>query len=234
MAATIKEIIQDCAREALGVEVEPLQTEVRDVGLASVNNRGRMIFDAWRWSNTLMDEFEAPAPDADGVITFDADVDVVRAVKAVSADGASQTRVWNEDQLIAAANGVSVSSDRFQHLADEDGCRRIVVDVSEGASTYRVLAMKRFVPAVVDADYDEEDPDDTPTDYRVLTFAIDRAEQALRAAVMDDFRVWQGLAPRGDWQQLMQDAVRKEAWDSDYERRVDPRSPMFEEVGGWW
>lgn len=221
----------------MGLPRDPIATDIRDLALGMINARGRIIFDSWPWDNAKIDEFTAPTPAASGIITFLSNVESIRALKAFSAgDTDAGTRVWNQDELLAAAQGLDVASDRFIYLADSaTGCRRIQVDADAGTeNTYKVLALKRYVDAVVDDDYDPAAPEDTPTDYRVATFVIDRAEPALRAQVIDQLRIWDGEAPTGEGTSLVALAHRRETEDQDREKRFNPRYPMFAEVGNWW
>lgn len=235
MAAVVKDILVDCIQQAMGLPRDPIQIDDRDLALASFNENGRIIWDSWSWDNEKIDEFEAPAADADGIITFAADVETIRAIKAVKTGTTdSTTRIWNQDDLIAAAHGVVVDSDKFIHLADYNGLRRIRVATDEAVTSYRVLALARWVDVFVDPNYDEDDPSATPLDYRVKTFIIDRAEPALRAAIKDDLRGAIGRRRTGNADKLLNMALQRETYDSDRERRVDPRYPMFIELGDWY
>lgn len=236
MAKTIKTILQDCVAEAMGLPRDELPIDMRDLALAALNEWATVIWGSWPFDNEKLDEFTTPSPDADGIITFAATVDVVRAIKAVTTgNDDADVRIWNQDELLAAAQGVSVSSERFLHLKDDAaGCRRIKVAVDASVSAYKCLALARYVEATVEADYDEADPDATPTDYRVQTFLLDRAEPALRAYVKDALRKFEGIPQEKTGERLLALAVNREQLDSDRERRVEPRAPMFEDVGNWW
>jgi hypothetical protein len=230
---TYAELIADCVAEALTLPRSPIQTEMRDLALAAANDKARIIWDSWPFDNEKMDEFTAPAP-VNGVITFASTVDVVRAVRVLGPDNDvnAGTRIWNQDELIAASQGESIGSDTFQHLGDAaGGLRRIrvAVDNSKDADTWRVLALARYVPAVVDAAYSSTNPTATPTDYRVLQFVLDRAEPALKAFVKDTLRAFSGISRENDGTTLLELAVKREQYDNDRERRVNPRYPMFEE-----
>lgn len=231
MAATVKQILQDCIQQALGLPRDPIQTDIRDLALGAYNEEGRIIWDSYPWDNEKLDPFDAPAA-VIGIITFAADVDAIRAIRGVDSSG-NGTRVWSEDELIAAANGETVSSERFQHLADANGCRRIRMATSTTLVTYSVLALKRFVDAVVDAAYDPADPAATPTDYRVMTFPADKAESALREMIKDKLRVFKGKPVRNMGDKLLETARRRDVLDTDRERRINPRSPNYSDIGEW-
>ena len=235
MANSIKDILQDCIQQALGLPRDPIQTDIRDMALGILNEQAQVIWGSWPWDNEKLDEFTTPTPDSDGIITFASTVETVRAVRSIATGDTSGTRVWNQDELIASSKGVEVDTDRFVHLSDDsDGNRRIKVDDDNTTTdTYKALCLKRWVDAVVDDAYDSASPSDTPTDYRVLTFILDRAEPALRAFVKDSLRLTQGMKVIGNGPVLLNNGINRETNDSDRERRLNPKSPMFSEVGNW-
>jgi hypothetical protein len=229
MAATVYEILQDCIQQALALERTNIHEDILYLSLGAYNERGRIIWDSWPFQDERLDEFTAPAADSDGIITFASNVDIIRAIKAVGSDAdATETKVWNQDDLMAAANGQIVSSARFITLArDSDNCVRIRVNTDDDATAYKALALKNWTDAIVDPNYSASNPSATPTDYRVMTFPLYRAEPALRAYVKDTLREAQGMTPSGAGGELMAVAVRREEYDQDNERRVVPRNPMF-------
>jgi hypothetical protein len=230
--ATYADLIADCVALALLLPKTPIQEEVRDIALAVANHRARIIWSKWPWDNEKMDEFTAPAA-VNGIITFPVTVDVVRAISSVDADG-GRTRIWNEDEVIAAAQGLKVSSERFQYLADAAGAlRRIQVaeDTSLDGATFKALCLARYVPAIVDPAYSATNPTATPTDYRVLNFVLDRAEAAFMEFICDALRVWSGQQKLNEGDDLMTAAIKREQYDGDRERRTNPKVPMFEGVG---
>jgi hypothetical protein len=229
---TFWQIIQNAVQDGLGLPRDPIAVDIRDLALSSANNRGKIIWSSWPFDNEKMDEFTAPTPSAQsGVIVFSADVDAIRAVKVVPAGATEGTRIWSEDELNAAAQGGAVSSERFIYLSDYQGCRRI--KVADPTLTYRVLALSKWVDAIVDPLYSPATPSATPTDYRVLTFPLDRAEPALLEMVKDDLRVWDGNAPKGEGISLMQLAKNRETEQQDRDQRLNPRYPAYSEVGDW-
>lgn len=236
MHQTYKEIIQDCIAEALCLPRDPISEELRDLALACLNEQAEIIWFRWKWDNEKLDEFEAPAADADGVITFDETVESIMAVRKVDEGETEGTGIWPEDEYLAAMRGDTVSSDKFQLLAaDSDLNRRILVPVPDDdeAPTYYVLALKKFTRAIVDDDYDENDPTATPTDYRVLTFPIDRALPALKAELKDSLRRSQNIPTEKKGKELLQVALDRETFDNIRDRRVVPQDPMFSDVGNW-
>jgi len=92
MAATFSEIITDCVQQALGLPRDQLEVELRDLALSAMNEQGRIIWDSWPWDNEKLDEFDSPTPDADGIITFAANVDVVRALRSLDSSSSSICR----------------------------------------------------------------------------------------------------------------------------------------------
>ena len=222
---TIDALIQDCVQLALGLPRSPIQTDVYNAALAAVNSEGQKIWDAWPWDNTKLDEFETPTPVADafgdGVITFAANVDTIRALRTITdtSDG-SGTRIFNQNDIQAAELGETISSTKFIYLADDaSGCRRIKVNDSTG--TYRALATFRFTPYTTGTALTDSYP-------------IDRAEQALRSFVCDALRIWGGEQVVGDGPSLLALAHDKENEVADRDFQMTPRSPMFEDVGNWW
>lgn len=240
MHSTYWEIIRDAAMSALFLPADGVSEDILEIGLAAANEAAEEIWLSWPFDNEKMDEFETPAPDDDGIITFGSDVESVRALRAISTDavtGIERTQaIWNEVDVLAAYSGGSVSSDRFQHLAATSaGLRRIRVAIPTDGSTptYKALGLKKYTKATIEGAYDSEDPTATPTDYRVMTFVLDRAEGALRAKVKDALRMAQGMQTVGNGDALLQLALRREMIDSDREQRVNVRTPMFDEVGDW-
>jgi hypothetical protein len=234
MPAIVNALLTDAIQEALGLPRDEIQTDIRDLALSVYNEKGRIIWDSHRWDNEKVDEFTSPAATAAGIITFAATVDVVRAIRSIETNSEGSARVWNEDELIAAAQGEAISGDRFQHLADDaDGYRRIMVHPDNVGKTYKVLALKRWVDAIVDGAYSAVNPSATPLDYRVMRVAVDRAEPALRAYVKDALRIWKGEPPLNNGDQLLSVAVRRETFDADRERRTNPVAPNFDEIGEW-
>jgi len=233
---TYDTLIRDCVAEALCLPRDPIQTELFQVGLASANEHALIIWLSWKWDNEKMDEFETPTVDADGIITFASDVESVMAIKCLNDGSDVEVPIWPEDEYLAALYGGTVSSDRFQHLAaTAAGLRRIRVEAPETGETptYKALCLKKYVAAVVDAAYDSTNPTATPTDYRVLEVVIDRALPALKAAVKDSFRKMQGMVPEGNFKGLLNLALQRETYDSGRDRRTNPRSPTYSDVGEW-
>lgn len=231
--ATIFEIIQDCVQEGLGLPRDPIATDIRDLALATVNTQGKVIWMSWPFDNEKIDEFTAPAADANGIITFDATVDVIRAVRALTPDSVVGARIWNQDDIGAAAQGGTLSSDRFSYLSDYGAFRRIKIDPAGEATSFKVLALRKWVPAIVSPSYTVGNPTATPTDYRVLEFPLDRAEPALREFVKDALRVWAGEKPQGKGGEFLEVARDRETQQQDRDRQASPRYPRFSELGDW-
>lgn len=236
MHPTYKEIIQDCISEALLLPNDPIQTPMRDLALAAANDHALIIWMAWKWDAEKIDEFETPVHDSDGIITFGSDVESVMAVKLITTGTTNTTHIWAQDEYIAAVNGVTVASDRFIHLApDSSGNRRIrIYPPDDGTTaTYKALALKKYTRATVESTYDVDNPSATPTDYRVLIFPIDRALPALKSAVRDALRRTRAIPLEKNFTTLMKMALQRETYDNARELRVNPKSPMFDEVGEW-
>lgn len=226
--ATIKAIIQDSIQQVLGLERDPIPTDLRDLGLSVVNNQGRIIFDSWPWDNSKIDPFEASATDADGILTLPANVDVVRAVRTVGSNETS-VPIFSQDEIQAALDGETVSSLRFIHLADAStGARRIRVSEEQPSGTYVVLALKRFVPYSALASSAQGYV--AAQDYQLATFVIDKAEPALRAFVDDAVREYALMKPTGKGDKLLAVAINRETEHQQREKRVSPRYPMFSEL----
>lgn len=236
--STISAILVDCIQQSLGLPRTPIQTDIRDEALAIINEYAQAVWLSWPFDNEKLDEFTV-TPVA-GIITFPTTTESVRAIRGVDSAGVGGERVFNEDELIAAARGEQIASERFQHLSDDPatGARRIRVstDATVTAATYQALCLARFVEATVEAAYSVLNPAATPTDYRVLRFLLDRAEPALRAYVKNQLRANHGLPPvkiesKSSGDHLLNVAVQRENYDNDRERRVNPRSLMFTDLG---
>lgn len=212
---TIKEIIQACL-PIVGLPADPIQNDVLAFCIARVNTDGRKIYDAWPWDNSKTPIFSISS-DANGVIKFASTVDVVRAVRKAG-DGDGVSSLFAEDEVLKARTGESVSSDSFQYLPDDGGCRRI--KVADADTSYRVLTLARFVPF-------------TTANYATASFPIDRAEPALVEYLSDALREWQGLPRLDRGVDAMRIALSRETQHAAKEFRAYPASPMFQEVGGW-
>ena len=105
MAKTIETILLDCISQALSLPRDPVQTDIRDLALSVFNEQGRIIWDKWPWDAEKMAE-QTIVPDASGIVTFGATIDVVRSVRAIDSGETVGARIWNQDELIAAAHGV--------------------------------------------------------------------------------------------------------------------------------
>jgi hypothetical protein len=233
---TYDTLIRDCIAEALCLPRDPIQSELLDVGLASANEHALIIWMSWKWDNEKMDEFTTPTVGADGIITFASDVDSVMAVKCLNDGSDVEVPIWPEDEYLAASQGGTVSSDRFQQIASTTaGLRRIKVEVPETGETpvYKALCLKKYVDAIIDPAYPATLPATTPTDYRVLEVVIDRGIPALKAAVKDSLRRMQGMNPDGNFKALLNLALQRETYDSARDRRTNPRSPGYSDVGAW-
>lgn len=225
---TVEQIIQACM-PAVGLPKDPIRTDIRDIALDAYNLEGEKMWQAWPWDNSKIDEFSAPAP-VSGVITFDATVDIIRAIRATSsADFTSGSSIFNEDEVLTAIQGNQVASDTFQNLADTSaGLRRILVNPSNSSDVYRVLAIRKWVPAIVDANYDSTNPTATPTDYRVMYFPLERATGAIMEFIKDALRDFAGVERAGRGPDALRIALQRERIQAQREIRVVPRRSMFE------
>lgn len=230
--ATIKNIIEDAVQSVLLLPKDEIQTDIRDLCLSVVNVQGRIIYDSWPWDNSKIDEFTTPASDANGIITFESTVDVIRAIRSVPESSDSSVPIFNQDEIDAALRGQSVDTERFQYLADSStGCRRIKISGTSDAGDFKVLALKKFVPysalASTDSGYS------ATTDYSLVSFIIDRAEPALRAFVEDALRQYMGITVVGSGSTLLNIALNREQNQQQREIRISPRYPMFDDIEMW-
>lgn len=228
--ATFKAIIENAVMDGLGLPKDPIPTDIRDIALATLNTQGKVIWLSWPWDNEKLDEFTVPSADADGIVVFGSDVEAIRGIRPLSDDG---DPCWNADELIAISSGSELDTEQFVYLADANGCRRIKLLKNTAGASFKALALRRWVDAVVDPDYDSNDPDATPTDYRVLEFPLDRAEPAVGEFVKDALRAWSGESPRGQGSSMLQVAQNRENEQQERNRRCNPRAPLFEEAGNW-
>lgn len=234
---TVLAIIKKAIINGLKLPEDPIANDVLSLALGFYNTSGQMLYDIWPWDNRNIDQLTM-TPDADGIITFGVTVDIIRAVKAV-ATGSSQnddTFVWPQDQIEAAIAGQLVSPDRFVYLSDDPttGGRRIQVNTDDAVSSYKVLAFEKFVDAIVDPNYDPDNPTNTPTDYRVLEFPIDHADPAIIARVSDDLREWDGADRKNEWQAMIEVAKQKVDKHQARGHVVYPVDPVFGEMGEWY
>lgn len=230
--ATIQAIIQDAVQSVMLVDRDNIPNEIRDLCLSVINTEGRIIFDAWPWDNAKIDEFDIPASDADGIVTFAATVGEIRAIRAVSSGTQSADPVFAQDEVLAAINGNTVDTARFIYLSDDSsGNRRIRLSAACDAGDYKVLALKRCpVYSALDSD---DDGYDATVDYSLVGFVVDRAEPALRAFVEDAIRRYLGYPQMNRGAGLLQVAISRESKQQQKEHRVNPRYPMFSEDSTW-
>jgi len=232
---TVETIIKEAVATALGLKKDEIENDIIDIAIDKYNFCGRIIFDVWPWKEKKIDQFTISADD-DGIILFNgdnADVDIVRAVKAVASDDSEvDVFVWPQNEVSAAIQGVDVSSARFLNLAnDDDGYRRIQVNVDDEVTTYAVLAMKRFVESVIDDSYDPVTPTDTPTDYRVLTWRLEDANSILISYIIDELKAWDGQPRDNLYQELLKVPIQKAKWQEANEHITYPVDSDFEEIG---
>lgn len=231
MSTIVHEIIKDCVSDGLNLPRDPISNNVLAESIIKYNKCGKVTFDQWPWDNRKI-VWTAYTADADHIITLASNVDIVRGVKPVAADASEGRALWPQDEINAAINGDTVGEQRFIALPDnDDGNRRIQVYADDTASTHSVLCFKRFIEACVDDDYDADAPTATPTDYRVATWDIDHAEQALKAWISDELRKWRGVKPDNDWSGLLQAAIDKVQRQKPFQQVTYPDSPMFDGLG---
>jgi len=232
----VLEILKSAINNGLKLPRDPIQSDILSLALDFYANSGKELYDLWTWDNRNIDELTM-TPDSDGIITFDVTVDIVRAVKAVATGSSDNddTFIWPQDQINAAILGKLVSPDRFVYLSNDatTGGRRIQVNSDDAIAEYKVLAFKKFIPAVIDDDYDSTDPTATPTDYRVIEFPIDHLNPAIIAKVADDLREWDGQKLKNDWEGLVK--IARQKVDSHQVRGhvVHPPEAVFGELGNW-
>ena len=237
---TVKEIIEDAVSDGLGQPRSPIQNDVLLEAIARYRKVGKFVFDSFPWDAKKIDQFTTANSTyvtsfTAGVITFTALVDIVRAIKPLTSAGEDTEALWPQSDIEAAIRGVPVESDRFVFLTDgTDGVKRIKVDPDSTTTTYGILAAKRFVPAIVDASYSAGSPSATPTDYRVLTWPIHRAENALVAYLADELRMWDGQAAVGDGGTYMQRAIDTITRQESHAQVHSPAHPLFGESTRWW
>jgi len=199
---TVQQIITTAISQAFRIRVNQTDDQIYEA-VNAYNRSEPFIWRKWPWKNRKMDEF-AVTPDAEGIITFDgdaSDVDIICGVKAPNGDDDnSAILVWNEDEIRAAIAGQNIGGNKFQDMSDDDnGNRRIQINLEDNVSEYKVLAKRRFVYATIDPEYDSENPSATPDDYRVLTWKIDRANQPLIEYIADQMREWSSRDKTGTW-----------------------------------
>jgi len=237
---TVEAIIKDSITDGLELPRTGIQNDVILEAVSKYNFCGRTIWDMWPWDSKKIDQFDtsdstyvASFDTTTGIIMFTATVDLIKAVQAAAASsGNDDTFVWNESEVNAAMIGKQVSSGNFTKLSDTSaGLRRIRVQVSDNVSTYKVLATKRFTEAVVDAAYSSGNPSATPTDYRVLIFPIDKADQSLEAYIADQLRLWDGQPARDEWGGLLRVAIGTVENQEQRSRRFFPAGGDFSNVG---
>ena len=218
-----KTIIENAAQQALGIDMDSIPDDIRDMGLSLVSTEGKAIWDGWPWDNTKV-TVDSLTPDTDGIITFASTVDAIRAVRPTPTNAdAIISPVYNEDEILAIVQGKSINPGRFQNMADDSsGNRRIRVVVADSDSgTWTVLALLRFV-------------EPTLLNYDTLDFPIDRARGALLEFVKDGFREFLGRSVVGKGGRLLSTALDRETRQQDKENKVQPRHPSNRESGNWW
>lgn len=230
--ATIKSLIQDAINEVLLIPRDEIPNDVRDMCIGLVNRYGRVVFDAWPWDNSKIDEAFLPESDSDGVVEFPATVGEIRAIRTVGTSSESSGPVFAQDEVLAAIGGDSVSSDRFIFLADSaTGNRKIRLSGTSDGSSHKYLALKRC--PVYSALASTDDGYVASVDYQLVGFVIDRAESALSAFLKDGLRQVNGYPQVGDGPAMLEMALKRETRHQQRETRVNPRYPMFTDIEDW-
>lgn len=229
---TIKNIIEDAVQQVLLLSKDEIATDVRDMCLSVINTEGKIIFDAWPWDNSKLDEAVLPDSDGDGIVTFPSTVDVVRAIRPISSSSIDASSLFAEDEIQAAIRGEGIGSERFQYLSDDSsGNRRIKIATADSSSEYYYLALKRFVE--YSALSDTDDDYDADIDYALVGFYIDRAVPALRSFVEDKLRMTLNQKPEGRGAGLLQIAINRETQQQQRGHTISPRYPMFSDAEDW-
>tara|TARA_R110000751_G_C13791852_1_gene482237 strand:- start:265 stop:1002 length:738 start_codon:yes stop_codon:yes gene_type:complete len=231
--------MKDSITDGLGLPRTGIQNDVIQEAVSKYNFCGRTIWDAWPWDSKKIDQFDTASASvsnfdtATGIITFAANVDLIRGVQAANPNATDGGLfVWNESEINMAMRGESVSSGRFKHLSDTDaGLRRIQVAVDDNVATYNILATKTFTKAIIDPAYSSVTPSATPTDYRVILFPLDKADQALQAYISDQLRLWDGQPQRNDWDALLRVAIGTQENQEQRTHQLIVPSPAFADVG---
>lgn len=224
---TVESIIKTAATAALRIDENHIQRDVVQYAIDSYNIRGRLIWDSWKWDQTKMQEIVI-VPDADGIATLPVEVDAVRAVYAgTTRNKSNAVRPYNEEQRVYGSAG-QLTPVGFEYLSDDYlGCRRIRFAGEQPGGEYTILALRRFQEAVIDPNYSPEAPLETPTDYRVQRWLIDRAKPALTLFIEDRLRDLAGQAQSGEGSVALQVAVKREEMGQIRDNRVTPAYPMF-------
>jgi hypothetical protein len=127
MSEIVNDIIRDAVSLGLSLPRDPIQDELLQTGLTAYNHYGRAVWAKWPFDNEKLDAFEIDS-DADGIITFATTVAEIRSIRlkdeatgvaAVAVSG----RIFNQDELLAEAQGEEITEDRFQYLADDPTTR---------------------------------------------------------------------------------------------------------------
>ena len=237
---TVVDIVEDAVSDGLGLPRSPMQLDVLKEALARYQKCGKIIFDMVNWDNGKIPYFQTDDTDATlmtsydtatGIITFGSSIDILRAIRPIDPANLANENyaLWAQNQVNAAVNGLDVSPGRFIPMNDDaNGNRRIQVQIDDGITTYKIVAVKRFVPAIIDDAYDYRDPSATPTDYRVLTWPIDHSDPAIVAYMADELRTWDGQTAKNDWTALVQVAINKTENMQARDKAVYPQDPMFD------
>lgn len=237
---TADDIMKDSITDGLGLPRTGIQNDVIQEAVAKYNFCGRTIWDAWPWDNKKIDQFDtsdatyiSSFDTATGIVTFAANVDLIRAVMGVNTNSTNNDSfVWNESEINMAIRGESVTSGAYKILADTAaGLRRIQVAVDDNVATYKILATKTFTKAIIDPAYNSSTPSATPTDYRVILFPLDKADQALQAYISDQLRLWDGQPQRSDWDSLLRVAIGTQENQEQRTHQLIVPSPAFADVG---
>lgn len=227
----VRDILLRGVKMAFNVPDDRVQLDVMRYALESYNHHGQLIWNEWRWDNAKIQEKEY-TPDSQGVITLDADVESVRAVRT-GLPGKEEAVLPYDETLESVGSAPGLTKQTFRYLSDATaGQRRI--QVTDAALAYKVLALKRFVEAVIDPAYNASSPSSTPTDYRVLTWTLDRAKPAIVAAVADALRLMRGMPQTGESGMALANAIMREEQMQARDNRVTPQFPTYWEAGSEW
>jgi len=235
---TAEDIINYAVLDAIQAEVDSvtnkpiIQNEVLVVAIHKYNAVGLVIYHSDDWINRRIAETSYTS-DANKIITLNSNVDIVKGVKAMNADGDLGKFVWPQNDVLAAMRGETVSSDHFIYLPeDSSGNQQIRVNVA--SAPYVVLARKKWTLATIESTYDSSSPTSTPTDYRVIEFPVYSAVPAMKEALADEIRNVYGVTPKGNAAVYLQIAKNNERDQQAREIAYIPKHPMFEEISENW
>lgn len=229
--ATVYDIVTTAIHRAFNLPQDRIQRDVMQYAVSAYNLRGSQIWQRFPWDQTKLERITVNPTSDDHIEQFAPHVDAIRGAVLVTASGQHPIRAYEE---LMEGTTSPLTMPYYQLLPDSSSGDRRVRIVNALGKQVQFHCLRKFVRAEINPNYNPNDPQATPNDFRVLTWPIDRLEMDLIELIADDLRLWRGLPPRSNENEILSRAVIRENVDQARSVRVTPLYPSYYEAGNWW